>query len=383
MTIAIFFVVSLLIGLPIAFVLGGSGIVHAFVINDPNLFIMLTQRTFAAVNSFSLMAIPLFILAGEIMGFGGITEKLCDMMRSFVGHIRGGMAYTTVLVGTALGALLGSANASAALLGDVMYGEMIKDGYKPGFTAGLVAGTSILGPIIPPSMVFIMYGVQANISIAKMFFAGIVPGLMIALAYFIVIGFYAKKENWNTRPKVSIKLKLKSFLSALPALFIPVVILGSILGGIATPTESAATASFAAIFIGVFVYKKLRFSHLPKILERTGVLSGAILLIVAFCKYPGLDFRVGSGATEDSLCVAFHYNRQIPLVVSHQYIPIYCRHADGYHCSHNSIGSCFCSGYNSGGNRPVTFRHGNVPEPDYRTDNPSGRWRAIYHLDGD
>lgn len=282
MIVVVFFVVAFAIGMPIAFVLGGTGIVHAFALNDVSLFYSIPQRTFAAINNFSLMAIPLFILAGEIMGYGGITEKLCDMMRSFVGHIKGGMAYTTVLVGTALGALLGSANASAALLGKLMYKEMLKDGYEDGFSASLVCATSILGPIIPPSMVFIMYGVQANESISKLFFAGIAPGLLITAGYFIVIGFYAKHSNWDIRPKTNFKTKLKNTLKALPALFIPVIILGGILGGITTPTEAAATASFAAILIGAFYYKKLKLSDIPKILESTGVLSSAVLLIVAF-----------------------------------------------------------------------------------------------------
>lgn len=287
MAAVVFFVVAILIGLPIAYVLGGTGLVHALMIGDPNLFIMFPQRTFSAVNNFSLMAIPLFVLAGEIMSFGGITEKLCGMMRSFVGHIRGGLAYTTVLVGTALGALLGSANASAALLGDVMYGEMLKDGYKKDFTASLICATSILGPIIPPSMVFIMYGVAANVSIAKLFFGGIIPGLLIAIAYFFVIGYYSRREGWQASRRATPKEKAKSTLSAFPALLIPIIILGGILGGITTPTESAAAASFVALLVGAFVYKKLKWSHIPKILEKTGVLSGAILLIVGLANILG------------------------------------------------------------------------------------------------
>ena len=186
MSVILFFISSIVIGLPLAFVLGGAGIVHALSLGEFEILNMLPQRTYAAVNSFSLMAIPLFILAGEIMSFGGITEKLCAMMRSFVGHIKGGMAYTTVLVGAALGALLGSANASAALLGDVMYSEMKNDEYPGDFTAALICGTSILGPIIPPSMVFVMYGVAAGVSISQLFFGGIVPGIMIVLVYFLL-----------------------------------------------------------------------------------------------------------------------------------------------------------------------------------------------------
>lgn len=287
MSVILFFISSIVIGLPLAFVLGGAGIVHALSLGEFELLNMLPQRTYAAVNSFSLMAIPLFILAGEIMSFGGITEKLCAMMRSFVGHIKGGMAYTTVLVGAALGALLGSANASAALLGDVMYSEMKNDEYPGDFTAALICGTSILGPIIPPSMVFVMYGVAAGVSISQLFFGGIVPGIMIVLVYFLVIGYTAKNAPWKKHERVAFRERLHAVGAALPALFIPILILGGILGGATTPTEAAATASLAALLIGSLIYKKLKLSDIPKILEHTGVLSAAILLIVGLANILG------------------------------------------------------------------------------------------------
>ncbi|MFZ5754494.1 MAG: TRAP transporter large permease subunit, partial [Bacillota bacterium] len=181
MLIAIVFLGTLLIGMPIAFALGATGVVQAIAMNDPFLLGMLPQRMFAASDNFSLMAIPLFVLAGELMGFGGVTEKLADMSRSLIGHIRGGLAYVTVVVGIFLGALLGSANAAAALLGRVMQPEMKKDGYDEVFSTCVTAATSILGPIIPPSMIFIVYGVAAQLSIGELFFAGIVPGLLLSL----------------------------------------------------------------------------------------------------------------------------------------------------------------------------------------------------------
>lgn len=287
MIIVLVFIITIAIGLPIAYVLGSTAIVHAISMNDVNLFAMLPQRMFAAVNNFSLMAIPLFILAGEIMGFGGITEKLANMMRAFIGHIKGGIAYTTVLVGTALGALLGSANASAALLGDTMFGEMQKDGYDDGFSASLIAGTSLLGPIIPPSMVFIVYGVASNVSVAKLFFAGIIPGLMMTCGFFVLIGFYVRNRNVPTHPSINLKGVIKSIIEAVPALIVPVVILGGILGGVTTPTEAAATACFTALIVGAFVYRKLKWSQIPHILDRTGVISASILFIVAMSNILG------------------------------------------------------------------------------------------------
>lgn len=284
----IVFIGTIILGLPVAYVLGSTALAHVAIMGESNLFMMLPQRMFAAINNFSLMAIPLFILAGELMSFGGITEKLTDMMRSFVGHIKGGLAYTTVLVGTALGALVGSANASAALLGDVLYDEIKKDGYSEGFSASLIAATSILGPIIPPSMVFIVYGVAASVSVAKMFFAGIVPGVLLAVSYFFIIGYSVRhKQKVKTHPRATLRQVGISVLKAIPALLVPVIILGGILGGITTPTEAAATACVAAIIIGAFVYRKLKWKHLPHVLERTGVLSAATMFIVGMANMMG------------------------------------------------------------------------------------------------
>lgn len=287
MIIAITFVLSLLLGLPIAFALGATGVMHALAMQDPYLLVMLPQRMFAASDNFSLMAIPLFILAGELMGFGGVTEKLADMTRSMIGHIKGGLAYVTVIVGCFLGSLLGSANAAAALLGRVLHPELRKDGYDSVFATCLVAATSLLGPIIPPSMVFIVYGVAAQLSIGELFFAGIVPGLIIACFYMATIYIYGRKANWGVRKRATKKEVGISFIKAAPCLLIPLIILGGILGGVTTPTESAASASVVAVFLGTVVYKKLKFSHILVILERTGVTSASIMIIVAMANILG------------------------------------------------------------------------------------------------
>ena len=289
MIIALTFVLFLIIGLPIAFALGATGVVHALIMGEVSLFTMLPQRMFSATNSSSLMAIPLFVLAGELMGVGGITEKLADVARSFIGHVKGGIAYTTVVVGFFLGALLGSANAAAALIGRIMKPEMDKDGYDEEFSSCLTAATSILGPIIPPSMVYIVYGVTAQVSIGDMFFAGIVPGLMLVVAFMVVIYITSKKNNvkWPVREKANFKTKITSVFQGIPALLIPIIILGGIVGGVTTPTESAAVASFVAFLVGLLVYKKLKFKHIPGILERTAVTTSSIMIIVALANILG------------------------------------------------------------------------------------------------
>ena len=289
MIIAIVFVLTIALGMPIAFALAATGLVHGISMDTANLFTTLIQRMFAATNSTSLMAIPLFILAGELMGIGGVTERLCDWIRTIIGHIRGGMAYVTVVVGAFLGALLGSANASAALLGRVMKPELDKDNYNPVFSTSLCAATSILGPIIPPSTMFIVYGVQASCSVGDLFFAGIIPGLLMALAFIGLIFLTSRKEgdDWKVRVRSTLKESLRMFVRAVPALFVPVIILGGILGGIFTPTESAAVASLVAALEGMFLFKKLKWRDFPRILENTAVMSAAILVIVAMANILG------------------------------------------------------------------------------------------------
>ena len=283
MIVAIAFVVTIAIGMPIAFALAATGLIHGIDMGTANLFTTLMQRMFAACNSTSLMAIPLFILAGELMGVGGVTERLCDWIRTLIGHIKGGMAYVTVVVGALLGALLGSANASAALLGRVIKPELDKDHYSPVFGTCLCAATSILGPIIPPSTMFIVFGVQASCSVGDLFIAGIIPGLLMALAFMCMVFVSGRKEgdSWVVHPRSTFSESIKMFFRALPALFVPVIIMGGILGGVFTPTESAAIASLVAAFEGIFIFRKLKWRDIPKILENTAVISAAIMMIVA------------------------------------------------------------------------------------------------------
>lgn len=283
MIVAIAFVVTIAIGMPIALALAATGLIHGIDMGTANLFTTLMQRMFAACNSTSLMAIPLFILAGELMGVGGVTERLCDWIRTLIGHIKGGMAYVTVVVGALLGALLGSANASAALLGRVIKPELDKDNYSPVFGTCLCAATSILGPIIPPSTMFIVFGVQASCSVGDLFIAGIIPGILMALAFMGMVFISGRKEGagWAVHKRSSFKESLHMFLRALPALFVPIIIMGGILGGVFTPTESAAVASLVAALEGIFIFRKLKLKDIPKILESTAVISAAIMVIVA------------------------------------------------------------------------------------------------------
>lgn len=281
--LSVTFVVCMLVGVPIAFTLAATALAHLAAIDNPQYFTVLTQRLFSGVNQFSLMAIPFFILAGEIMNKGGITARLVNFARECVVFFAGGLAYTVVFVAVVLSAILGSANAVAAILGSVLIPEMRKDGYREDFASALIASTAIIGPIIPPSITLILYGVLTGTSIAGLFLAGIIPGLLLGVAYAAYIRLYAIK-NPLPRLKTSFSVRAlgRAAVYAIPALLVPVIIVGGILGGLCTPTESGALAVVVGLFVAYFIYKELDLCELPGMLLRTSMVTSGIMLIVAF-----------------------------------------------------------------------------------------------------
>lgn len=290
--VAIVFIIALFIGLPMAFVLGLGGLAHLVSINSPEYMSIITQRLFVGVNSYSLMCIPFFILAGDLMNKGGITNRLLDFAREAIGWINGGMAYCCVILAMVLSAILGSANAVTAILCAILVSEMAKDGYDEDFTGSLIAASGVLGPIIPPSITFIIYGVLTGVSVQKMFIAGIVPGIMLGLGYMGVILYYTKKRGYKkSKPKFDPKSFAKAFVKAIPALVVPLIIVGGIMGGIFTPTESGAVAVIAAI-IASLIYGTFDIKSLPNILLNTGTTTAGIMLIVAFGNIMGWTMAI-------------------------------------------------------------------------------------------
>jgi tripartite ATP-independent transporter DctM subunit len=279
----IIFAVALIIGIPIAVALALFGLIHILTMDNPAFTNVLVQRMFSGVNVLSLSCIPFFILAGELMNSGGVTKRLLDFFREMIGRVHGGLAYCTVGISAILAAILGSSQAVASLLCRVLVGELEKDSYKPEFSGALIASASVLGPIIPPSTMFIFYCMLTNVSVKYMFVAGIIPGIILALAYAVVVFFKTRKMNlkrFDDHP-FSVKTLGKAFISAIPALMIPVIILGGILSGTFTATESGAVACVAA-FIGGLIYKELKFKNLPAMFLRVAISTGSIFLIVAF-----------------------------------------------------------------------------------------------------
>lgn len=287
MIMIIVFLAALAIGVPIAFTLGITGFVHMWLIDEPALFLMLSQRMFAAADNYSLLAIPLFILAGELLERSGDVDRLADLARSLVGTIKGGLAYVMVILGALLGGPLGSSNAEAALLGSTLYKRMIKEGYDDVFSACLVAAVSIMGPIIPPGVILVVYGVTAGISISELFFAGIMPGIYLAIAYGITVYIIGRKKNWPVTEWQGYGNIWHTFKRAFFSIVSSVSVLVCIVVGIATPTEAAALASVFIFLIGWLIYKNMSPKDLMPLCLKSGLLSGAIMLIVAMANILG------------------------------------------------------------------------------------------------
>ena len=272
------FIVFLLMGIPIAFILGlapsiaiiGKGIPIA----------VITQKMFTSTDSFVLMAVPLFILAGNLMAEGGITRRLINFSKVVVGFISGGLALVTVLTSMGVAAITGSAVATAAAVGSIMIPAMVKNGYKKDFASAVVAASSIMGPIIPPSIPFILYGVLANVSIASLFLGGIIPGILLGVSMFIIIIIFARIHNFPREKFPSFIEFLKSFIKAVPPLGMPVLVLGGILTGIFTPTEAAVIAVAYSFILGL-IYRELKLSTLTKIFSESASTSSVVMLIIA------------------------------------------------------------------------------------------------------
>lgn len=273
------FFLLLFIGLPVGFGLALASLAGVLFNNYP--ITVFTQRMFTAVDSFPLMAIPLFMLAGSLMGHGGITRRIINFALAFVGNVRGSLAHVVAISGVIMGGISGSGVADAAALGSVMIPEMKSRQYDPGFSAALVASAGSIGLIIPPSIAIIIYGVTAQASIGDLFMAAIAPGVLIGLGFLAYSYFFAAKHKYPKEGTVNAKEKLRRFLDATWALAMPVIIIGGIRGGIFTATEGGAVISVYAFLIGAFVYKEITLKNLPTICIEAAISTAVIATIIA------------------------------------------------------------------------------------------------------
>jgi len=277
----IVFVVGLVVGLPVAFTMGLAGTV-AVLVGGQFPPLVTVQYMFNGINSFPLMAVPFFILAAELMTAGGLINALLRFANDLVGHIRGGLGHVNVLVSVLFAGISGSALADAAGPGALEMRMMRRAGYHADYAGALSAATATIGPIIPPSILMVIYAITDNrVTVAGLFLAGVVPGLMLGLALAAANHWISIRRGYRFRSeRAPVRRLARSFWSALPALLMPAIILGGILGGVFTPTEAAAAAVGYAILIGLAT-GGLTPRDIPRVFIRSGVITAAVLLIVA------------------------------------------------------------------------------------------------------
>ena len=273
--------VLMIAGLPIAFALMIAPGISLFLDGQQSMFPMLLMRMYNGMDSFPLMAIPYFILAGEVMNRGGITTRLVRLSQALIGHLRGGLAHVNILSSILFAGLSGSAVADTSAIGSMLIPAMEKNGYTKRFSAAVTAASSVIGPIIPPSGIMIIYAFVMNVSVAGLFAAGLVPGLMVGFSLMGMTVYLSKKRNYPVASqRASFNEVFISFKGAILPLLTPIIILGGILAGIFTPTEAAAIAAGYAILISVFVLRTLNFKDIPKVLFNAALSSGMILFLV-------------------------------------------------------------------------------------------------------
>ncbi|MEO7007486.1 MAG: TRAP transporter large permease [Terrimesophilobacter sp.] len=278
------FVGMMSLGVPLAVVIIGAGTLYIMFATDVPLSIV-AQRLFAGMDDFTLMAIPLFVLAGFLMNEVGLTERLVTLARLMLRRVYGGLAQVAVLVSMLFGGVSGAASADLAAVGITMIPQMERDGYKREFSTATITTASLMGAVIPPSIPFIIYGVQSGTSIGKLFLAGIIPGIGIGIAVMITNYILLKRSDFVT-PKLTVEQDLKgkalalSVRDALIAILMPVVIIGGILGGVFTPTEAAAVAVLYALVVGVFVFRTLSIQKLIEVLRGSVIMTAVVMIIV-------------------------------------------------------------------------------------------------------
>ncbi|MEJ2478078.1 MAG: TRAP transporter large permease, partial [Desulfobacterales bacterium] len=282
MTIILFvsLLVCFVLGMPIAFSLGVASVTTLQYGSDLPLTLA-AQRLFTGTDSFPLMAIPFFMLAGELMESGGISRRLFDFAHAIVGFVYGGLAMVAVVAAMFFAGISGAAAADTAAVGAVSIPAMIRKGYKKGFAAAVQAAGGSIGVIIPPSIPMIIFGVVGGVSIGKMFMGGFIPGLLIGGSLMGVSYVLAKKAGYEKDAFMGFHKILWTFWGALWALLMPVIILGGILGGIFTPTEAAVVAALYGLVIGFFVYRELRLRDLPRIFTRAAISTSTVMLLIA------------------------------------------------------------------------------------------------------
>ncbi|EHL69914.1 TRAP transporter large permease [Cloacibacillus evryensis] len=307
----------LFLNIPISFVLILSTIAYILAMGGDVSWLLVPQRIIRGMDSFLMMCLPFFVLAGNLMNNGGITAKLIKLAQTFVGHIRGGLAMVDVIVCAFFGAVSGSAVAATSAVGSVMIPSLKKEGYPANFSAGLTAVASTMAPVIPPSLAFVIYGAVSKVPIGDLFVAGILPGILMAFALMSVVYVYAKRDDYPRLPRASWRERFIAVKESILCLLLPVFILGGIVSGAFTPTEASAMAALYAFILSMFIYKSITWKQLPKILIESAIDSGSVMLLVGTCYAFGwvlTNERVAFRLTEALLAMDVSYGMKLLLI---------------------------------------------------------------------
>ncbi len=280
MIVLLVFIVTLVLGMPIIFVIGLTSIIY-ILIADLSMGILITQFM-SSINNFVLLAIPFFMLAGSIMNRGGLTSRMVRFARLLVGNLRGGLAQVSVVSSMIFAGISGSALADVSAVGSILIPAMEEEGLNKPFSAAVTAGSATIGPIIPPSIDFVLYGMLSHVSVGSLFLAGVFPGVLLGFCQMVYIFFAAKKNGWKKVEAKDYNFReiLKITKDAFLALIMPLIIVGGILTGYFTPTEASVVAVFYALFVSIFIFKSFNLKELPKILLDAAILTGTILFLV-------------------------------------------------------------------------------------------------------
>ena len=302
--LALSLVVFFALSVPVAFAIALASIFGiTFFSNLP--LLVVPQKMFTGLDSFPLMAVPFFILAGNLMTRGGVSHRLVDFAKSLVGGMQGGLASTTVVACMIFAAISGSSVATTFAIGSILIPAMVRHGYPVSMAASLQASSAELGVIIPPSVPLILFAVSTETSVTQLFLAGLMPGLLVAASLILMVQIWCRVKGYGKDDGDERRGVVPSFIHAFWALMMPVIILGGIYGGVFTPTEAAAVAVFYALFLGLFVYREMSFADLPDILRNAAATSGAVMLIISaaalfsfLISLSGMPNAVGAWAQE-------------------------------------------------------------------------------------
>jgi len=286
------FTVTLLLGMPIVFVLALSALTYFVMTGQTQFLITLPQRMYAGMDQFVLLAIPMFVLAGNLMEVGGLTNRLIVFANTICGRFRGGLSLTAIWGSFLFGGVSGSAAAQAAALGSIMVPDMEKEGYDPDYSAALIATSSVMDPLVPPSITMIIYGSLSSTSISQLFIAGIVPAFLIAIGLSLYAIYVAHRRGYPKLAPVGLAEFARSAWASFPVLLLPFIIIFGIRGGIFTATEASGVAVVYALLIAAFYYRVLSWSHLRRALLATAMMSTVIYLLIAMANIAALIFAM-------------------------------------------------------------------------------------------